>query len=363
MVKIMVVNNSLSFHYKPISNCQELKLLAKEGALKAYYLFINLFSKALRLCNVSFARLDKHVFKIKILCKYERLKSINRVMCDRFKNYLKVPMLNTPKIDVILKENYLQKAQEYQNQFFQDCETNFDKWYEKALDAYLISDAVSTEMVFFHRKIMSKKDSKIRIEQRNLLSHIGPFMPHHSGVCFVVVANIFNKLKKNNTSSLAHLVAKYKKGVGKKLTGLTSFGEAMWKSWASLEKSILSSQAFASQEGYFFHILNRLNVTQEIIDQVNEKYTDNFNQSIQKINELKDACYHLRLMTQEDDNKIGIHHALFLRKQGDQLEIIDPNIGLLESHNHEETKDLLPKLLEYYVKKNQLYWLFIYQMS
>lgn len=354
----------ISLHYQPLSNTQECKLLAKEFALNVYCMAINVFSRVLNLCSMSCNKLDKHVFKINILCEYARVESSHRHICKMFEHYLKVPMLNMPRIEVVLEGSDLKKAKEYLHQFHVDCEINFDKWYIDALDSFLIkiNDDPNTE-TNIRWKHNALGNFENRMEQRKRLFQISNFQHPLKGVCGVVVANIFKTLKENKTSNLASIVAKYKNGVGKKIAGLESFKGALWDSWAALEKMFPSYKAFASQEAVYFHTLNRLNVTEEITEEVKTKYSDNFDEPIGKINRLNDGCYSIELIVEKTNNKDQLHHSIFIRKQANELEIVDPAIGLLESHDHKKTNELLEKLLGFYVKKNKIYNLFIHRMS
>jgi hypothetical protein len=237
------------------------------------------------------------------------------------------------------------------------------KWYIDALDSFFIrmNDNPNSE-ANIRLKDELLRDSNERIKYWKHFFQIGTFQHPLNGVCGVVVAKIFQKLKKNKTLDLVSIIAKYKNGVGKKIAGLESFKGVLWDSWSTLEKDSLSYKALPSIEAVSFHTFNRLNITEELVDEVKKQFTNDFNEAIHKINKLKEGCYHLQLASEKGDNG-QLNHSIFLRKKADKFEIVDPNIGLLESNNHKETNELFEKLLGFYVKKNKIYNLFMYRMN
>src|SRR5207248_786871 len=117
-------------YYQPPTLFEELKLLATELVLRTYHIALTIFASILSCFNISNKSLNDHIFKIHVFIKYTGLESSNFLQ-EQFSSFLKVPMLNMPKLKHVLEEKDLYWAKHYLQAFTDDCSNNLPSLVEQ----------------------------------------------------------------------------------------------------------------------------------------------------------------------------------------------------------------------------------------
>lgn len=325
------------------------KQKVKTEFLKIYCTALQIFCAILKKINVSNASLDLHLFKMDALYEYSEAELTNLGFQRRFQDYLKVPMLNLPKLQHLLSGNDLALAEQYRLNFSNDFAKNWLRLVELSIDSW-INFSLEKDITF--KKDFLKESIENTATQNKFHTCVkNAVIKHPNGVCASVVGEIFNKLKSNEVS-LEQVVAEFTKGVGKRVAAHQSFFNALALGANQFQKRINLWVKTAGLNEYFFETIN---IKTKEIWRLNATFIkeDQFEVVFNKMKSSPNGRYQLSLSFDTFDQDIPrAFHAIFIQKQNDSLEIVDPNIGLLAASNEQGIRKLIYMLCAVYIKTN-----------
>lgn len=307
----LIINSK--HHQDSSSLSKKWKLLAKEGCLIVYLIVVKFLQSILNQCSISNDTLNRHCFKMEILRKYANVEFTRMYLKRKFQPFLKISMLNLPKLEHALNNSYLSSAKEYLTSFSQKC-TN--------------------------KEIIPNEDDLI---------------PPMNGICSAVVGRVFEKLQVAG-ATLESVTAKYQQGGNKKTSGLQSFYLALNDKRLKFPKMnsshlMLEQIGITSSERQFSYLIST------------EERGSNILLAFRKFFTLNDGDYHMsiarffpsqvQVIDGVDSVIDGSSHAIFIRKQNNDLTIIDPSIGLLKAEGEGDSYSLMNDLLLFYGRKNE----------
>ncbi|MBS0654897.1 MAG: hypothetical protein JSR46_03895 [Verrucomicrobia bacterium] len=304
---------------------------------------LTVFSSILHSLTISSKSLNDHIFTIEAFIKY----SDDELLQESFASFLKMPMRNRPKLKYLVDKEPLDWAKHYLQAFADDCENNLSTLVERHIDSF-ISD--SKEDIEWKEQYL--QDRSQCIKELDILPKESDLLYPLKGVCGAVAARILQKIMRPNVS-LEEIVAKYSEGVGKKTAGLHSFYTALCDMFQKHKRRALT------QDRHPITLMHeRIGIhTTQLKDMKGEGKPDQ--EIVEKICLLEEGCYELSIcvfdVLDENDPMPSSSHAIFIRKQKDDLDIVDPNIGLLKGQTEEEKNELVHKLLSLYFKENKPY--------
>lgn len=330
-------------YYRPSTLTQELGLVVTELGLRIYHCALTVLSSVLSCFQISYKALDDHIFTIHVLKEYAGAEFSNLVLQEEFADFLKVPMFNMPKVAHVLEGADLYWARRYLQAFITD---DVPRLLERHIDSF-ISD--SEEDIAWKQSYLQDPSNCQQIVDK--LPKESDLQHPLKGVCQAVVLKIFQKLGRPN-ARLEDIAAKYRCGAGKKTAGLHSFYKALCGMFLARR-----AQEIIKGNHPFSLVCERIGLkeigSRELLSEggVDQEF-------VEKVCLIEEGCYEVSLnvfdVLDRENPRPTTAHALFMRKQGDDLEIVDPNIGLLQGASEERTRELVQKILSLYLKDRKI---------
>lgn len=346
-------------NYQVPSPCEGLKLLAQELCLSIYQFVLEIFVNALNSLNYLSCKLNDHLFEVKSWSDYLKIKGSSILLQGDLAPFIKAPMLNILKMQDI--EQVDNPLTDYLERFENECNENIQEWMETYLRSFAGDD-----QNFINEYLQDLE--KLQAEIMQILPSVEELKVPSKGICKAAVATIFSSLKENPQATLMQIIAEFEEGVGIEIAGLHALYCALFDKF----KQHPNNAVFFGGKDPEFHLYNLLGIKSSQKKQISIgdfHSLESIDDSITEILNLEDGCYCLSISALHNDmnyfRSIGkqsinitstlVSHCIFLRKQDELLEIIDPNFGLLEAVNENESITILRKLLPIYLKSNKAF--------